>query len=77
MTIAFFVLLWIFINLMILFLIKKKKKKYSPLEFFVEIIAIIISPILWISFWTVVNRIRKAHRKRKKVKETKESKPRC
>lgn len=77
MTIAFFVLLWLFINLMILFIMQFVEEKYSPLEFFVEIIAIIISPILWISFWTVVNRIRKAHRKRKKVKETKESEPRC
>lgn len=77
MTIAFFVLLWLFINLMILFIMQFVEEKYSSLEFFVEIIAIIISPILWISFWTVVNRIRKAHRKRKKVKETKESKPRC
>lgn len=73
MTIAFFVLLWLFINLMILFIMQFIEEKYSPLELFVEIIAIIISPILWISFWTVVNRIRKAHRKRKKVKETKES----
>lgn len=77
MTIAFFVLLWLFINLMILFIMQFVEEKYSPLEFFVEIIAIIISPILWISFWTVVNRIRKAHRKRKKAKETKESEPRC
>ena len=77
MTIAFFVLLWLFINLMILFIMQFVEEKYSPLEFFVEIIAIIISPILWISFWTVVNRIRKAHRKRKKMKEAKESKSRC
>lgn len=77
MTIAFFVLLWLFINLMILFIMQFVEEKYSPLEFFVEIIAIIISPILWISFWTVVNRIRKACRKRKKAKETKESEPRC
>mgnify|MGYP000483912012 FL=1 len=77
MTIAFFVLLWLFINLMILFIMQFVEEKYSPLEFFVEIIAIIISPILWISFWTVVNRIRKARRKRKKAKETKESEPRC
>lgn len=77
MTIAFFVLLWLFINLMILFIMQFVEEKYSPLEFFVEIITIIISPILWISFWTVVNRIRKAHRKRKKAKETKESEPRC
>lgn len=77
MTIAFFVLLWLFINLMILFIMQFVEEKYSPLEFFVEIIAIIISPILWISFWTVVNRIRKARRKRKKVKKTKESEPRC
>lgn len=67
MTIAFFVLLWLFINLMILFIMQFVEEKYSPLELFVEIIAIIISPILWISFWTVVNRIRKAHRKRKKA----------
>lgn len=40
-------------------------------------IAVIVSPILWISFWTVVNRIRKAHRKRKKMKEAKESESRC
>ena len=77
MTIAFFVLLWLFINLMILFIMQFVEEKYSPLEFFVEIIAIIISPILWISFWTVVNRIRKAHRKRKKMKEAKESESRC
>lgn len=77
MTIAFFVLLWLFINLMILFIMQFVEEKYSPLELFVEIIAIIISLILWISFWTVVNRIRKAHRKRKKAKETKESEPRC
>lgn len=77
MTIAFFVLLWLFINLMILFIMQFVEEKYSPLEFFVEIIAIIISPILWISFWTVVNRIRKARRKRKKAKETKESEPKC
>lgn len=77
MTIAFFVLLWLFINLMILFIMQFVEEKYSPLEFFVEIIAIIISPILWISFWTVVNRIRKARRKRKKAKETKEIEPRC
>ena len=64
MTIAFFVLLWLFINLMILFIMQFVEEKYSPLELFVEIIAIIISPILWISFWTVVNRIRKARRKR-------------
>lgn len=70
MTIAFFVLLWLFINLMILFIMQFVEEKYSPLELFVEIIAIIISPILWISFWTVVNRIRKAHRKRKKAKES-------
>lgn len=69
MTIAFFVLLWLFINLMILFIMQFVEEKYSPLELFVEIIAIIISPILWISFWTVVNRIRKAHRKRKKRKK--------
>lgn len=74
MTIAFFVLLWLFINLMILFIMQFVEEKYSPLELFVEIIAIIISPILWISFWTVVNRIRKARRKRKKAKE---SEPRC
>jgi len=74
MTIAFFVLLWLFINLMILFIMQFVEEKYSPLEFFVEIIAIIISPILWIFFWTVVNRIRKARRKRKKAKE---SEPRC
>lgn len=69
MTIAFFVLLWLFINLMILFIMQFVEEKYSPLELFVEIIAIIISPILWISFWTVVNRIRKARRKRKKRKK--------
>ena len=77
MTIAFFVLLWLFINLMILFIMQFVEEKYSPLDFFVEIIAIIISPVLWIFFWAVVNRIRKAHRKRKKAKETKESESRC
>ena len=77
MTIAFFVLLWLFINLMILFIINSVEEQTFPLDFFVEMIAVIVSPILWISFWTVVNRIRKAHRKRKKVKETKESEPRC
>ena len=77
MTIAFFVLLWLFINLMILFIINSVEEQTSSLDFFVEMIAVIVSPILWISFWTVVNRIRKAHRKRKKVKETKESEPRC
>lgn len=77
MTIAFFVLLWLFINLMILFIMNSVEEQTSPLDFFVEMIAVIVSPILWISFWTVVNRIRKTHRKRKKVKETKESEPRC
>lgn len=77
MTIAFFVLLWLFINLMILFIMNSVEEQTSPLDFFVEMIAVIVSPILWIMFWTVVNRIRKTHRKRKKVKETKESEPRC
>jgi formate hydrogenlyase subunit 4 len=77
MTIAFFVLLWLFINLMILFIMNSVEEQTSPLDFFVEMIAVIVSPILWITFWTVVNRIRKTHRKRKKVKETKESEPRC
>lgn len=62
MTIAFFVLLWLFINLMILFIMNSVEEQTSPLDFFVEMIAVIVSPILWISFWTVVNRIRKAHR---------------
>ena len=55
MTIAFFVLLWLFINLMILFIMQFIEEKYSPLELFVEIIAIIISPILWISFWSLLS----------------------
>ena len=76
MTIAFFVLLWLFINLMILFIMNSVEEQTSPLDFFVEMIAVIVSPILWISFWTVVNRIRKAHRKRKKMKEAKESESR-
>lgn len=59
MTIAFFVLLWLFINLMILFIMNSVEEQTSPLDFFVEMIAVIVSPILWISFWTVVNRIRK------------------
>lgn len=77
MTIAFFVLLWLFINLMILFIMQFVEEKYSPLDFFVEIIAIIISPVLWIFFWAVVNRIRKVHRKRKKARETKEGESGC
>lgn len=77
MTIAFFVLLWLFINLMILFIMNSVEEQTSPLDFFVEMIAVIVSPILWISFWTVVNRIRKAYRKRKKMKEAKESESRC
>lgn len=65
------------INLMILFIMNSVEEQTSPLDFFVEMIAVIVSPILWISFWTVVNRIRKAHRKRKKMKEAKESESRC
>lgn len=37
MTIAFFVLLWLFINLMILFIMQFVEEKYSSLEFFVDI----------------------------------------
>lgn len=50
MTIAFFVLLWLFINLMILFIMNSVEEQTSPLDFFVEMIAVIVSPILWITF---------------------------
>lgn len=63
MTIAFFILLWLFINSMILLIMYFIEEKYSPLEFFVEIIAIVVSPVLWVPFWAIVNHIKKSLKK--------------